>query len=103
MLSTFSQLSAEIEGRTYGSGVLKHELREAGSIQLLIPQGKSNKKINATFRRIDQFLRSGKSPSAQRTADRFLSDHFPDLVSKLALTEMRKDLKYLRQRRHKQK
>ena len=29
ILSTFSQLSAEIEGRSYGSGVLKHEPSEA--------------------------------------------------------------------------
>ncbi len=103
MLSTFSQLSAEIEGRTYGSGVLKHELREAGSIQLLVPRGVSSQKINATFRRIDQLLRSGKSLAAQKAADTFLTHHFSELVSKLALAEMRNDLTYLRRRRHKHK
>ena len=103
MLSTFSQLSAEIEGRTYGSGVLKHELREAGSIQLLIPPTVSDRQINTRFRTIDRLLRSGKSAAAQTAADRFLSSHFPALVSNLALIEMRDDLNYLRQRRHKQK
>ena len=66
MLSTFSQLSAEIEGRSYGSGVLKHELREAGRIQLLLPDEVPVERIAKVFRRIDALLHARKRAEAQR-------------------------------------
>ena len=103
ILSTFSQLSAEIEGRAYGSGVLKHELREAGRIQLVLPRLVSAKEVRKTFRLIDQLLRAGKSATAQKAADRFISKCLPGVITKEALERMRQDLRYLRQRRQKPK
>jgi adenine-specific DNA-methyltransferase len=103
MVSTFSQLSAEIEGRAYGSGVLKHELREAGRIQLLVPQAASVKEIRKVFLRIDDLFRDGKRAAAQRIADSFLAKNLPRLITREALEQMRQDLLYLRQRRQKTK
>ena len=103
MLSTFSQLSAEVEGRSYGSGVLKHELREAGKIQLLFPDKVSPKKIMKAFKKIDVLLRSGKRIAAQRSADRFLAYEIPELLSEKSLAELKNDLGYLRRRRHQRK
>lgn len=100
MLSTFSQLSAEIEGRSYGSGVLKHELREAGSIQLLVPNNVSAFNIAQTFKNIDASLRAGDTPFAQKLADRFLLSCMPESISELSLTELENDLRFLRRRRH---
>jgi len=101
MVSTFSQLSAEIEGRTYGSGVLKHELREAGRIQLILPQTASDHDIGQALREIDRLLRDGKNMPAQIAADRFIAKRFPLLLTKERLVEMREDLRYLRARRQK--
>ncbi|MEK6304584.1 MAG: N-6 DNA methylase [Acidobacteriota bacterium] len=103
MLSTFSQISAEIEGRSYGSGVLKHELREAGSIQLLLPTKRSAKSIATAFKRIDHLLRSGDRSGAQSVADRFIGSTLPEALSERSLTELRRDLAYLRRRRHQRK
>ena len=103
MLSTFSQLSAEVEGRSYGSGVLKHELREAGKIQLLIPDKVSSKRIMKAFKKIDMLLRAGKRIAAQRSADRFLASEVPELRSERSLAELKNDLGYLRRRRHQRK
>lgn len=71
IMSTFSQLSAEIEGRSYGSGVLKHEPSEAYKIALLIPTVKSEV-INNTFRKIHILLRQGLNYKAQAEADNFV-------------------------------
>lgn len=70
-ISTFSQLSAEIVGRSYGSGALKHEPREAEKIQLLLPRVHHNKVLSA-YRRADMCLRSGNFDEASQIADRLI-------------------------------
>jgi hypothetical protein len=99
MLSTFTQISAEVEGRSYGGGILKHEIGEASSIQLLLPSSVSQKVINDTFEKIDQYLRRGLSDQATIAADTFLRLTMPELVSKRLLRELGLCLKHLRRYR----
>jgi hypothetical protein len=70
-LSTFSQISAEIAGRYYGSGALKHEPREAEAMGVLLPQ-LHHGKIAAAFRRADRFLRAGNFDEASQVADQVI-------------------------------
>jgi len=69
--STFSQLSAEIEGRSYGGGLLKHEPSEAHRIKLLLPVS-TKKAVEKTFARIDSLVRLGRVDEARKEADRFV-------------------------------
>jgi adenine-specific DNA-methyltransferase len=68
MLTTFSQLSAELVGRRYGSGVLKHEPRDAERIELLLPNADEDS-VLAVFSEIDATLRAGEGEAARRLAD----------------------------------
>ena len=72
ILSTFSQLSGEIQGRCYGAGVLKHEPSEASRIRLVIPQSLDVQKVNAVFQQVDTALRENQGGKAQRHADLFV-------------------------------
>jgi hypothetical protein len=71
ILTTFSQVSAELVGRRYGAGVLKHEPREAERIKLLLPLAEQSE-IKAVFAEIDKLLRSGDLPRAMARADSFI-------------------------------
>lgn len=99
MVSTFSQISAEIEGRSYGGGILKHEIGEASKIQLLLPNGASKTLINRTFDKIDQLLRQGKANRATNVADAFLTAQMPKLLSISSLKALHLCLKHLREYR----
>lgn len=68
MLTTFSQLSGEIVGRRYGSGVLKHEPRDAERIRLLMPNLPDDV-VLAAFEAVDTALREGDQAHATRIAD----------------------------------
>lgn len=72
LCSTFSQLSAEQEGRSYGSGVLKIEPSEANRIKLILPTRKPVEQIDAAFTQIDACFRQGNPKMAQQVADMFL-------------------------------
>ncbi len=74
LLTTFSQLSAEIEGRSYGSGVLKHEPSEAKKIKIYIPDNLDKKEITRTFNLIDYHFRKNDPGDAQKVADNFIFD-----------------------------
>jgi len=71
LLSTFSQISAEISGRSYGSGALKHEPREAERIEVLLPK-LHQKTISSAFNRVDRLLRNGNLNEAQQFVDHLL-------------------------------
>jgi adenine-specific DNA methylase len=95
MLTTFSQLSAELVGRRYGSGVLKHEPREAEKIRLLLPDADA-KDIKRSYNEIDQLLRSDDKQGAQQLADDFIFSSICNegwkhdvFTLRLALEEMR--------------
>ncbi|MCX4139344.1 SAM-dependent methyltransferase [Paraburkholderia sp. SEWSISQ10-3 4] len=68
LLCTFSQLSAEIEGRSYGSGVLKLEPSEFGRVRILMPPV-TVARLDAAFKRIDLLLRAGEHDNARKAAD----------------------------------
>lgn len=72
MCSSLTLLSAEVEGRAYGGGVLKVETREAE--RLVIPTFGAAKAANlvAMFDRVDDLVRSGRSSDASAEVDRAL-------------------------------
>lgn len=97
LLTTFSQLSAEFEGRSYGSGVLKHEPSEAKKIAIMLPHDLSDSTIDSSFRQIDELLRIGDIDVARRKADLLIlkpitKEKYRDLVKILdnALTDARR-------------
>jgi hypothetical protein len=82
LLTSFSQLSAELVGRRYGSGVLKHEPREAEKIRILLPK-LGAAAIERAFSAIDRDLRAGERERAMKRADKlvFSSIKFEDQAS----------------------
>lgn len=92
LLTTFSQISAEMVGRRYGSGVLKHEPRDAERIQVLMPELAPDA-IQRSFADIDRHLRAGDAAAASAVADALilcqsgLATQLDDL--RLALVNMR--------------
>lgn len=101
ILSTFSQISAEIEGRSYGDGVLKHELGEAARIQLILPTNLSAKLISRMLDSIDGLLRKGKRHEATTRVDRFLASASQGRLSAAQFQSLQNTLKGLRSRRQK--
>lgn len=99
ILSTYSQLSAEIEGRSYGSGVLKHEPSEAKNISILMPQGVSPSLINSTFQKIDKLLRQNKIEDARSVADGLVLGRFIELHGDNVIVVLRAALEDARLRR----
>jgi adenine-specific DNA-methyltransferase len=69
LLSSFSQLSAEIEGRNYGSGVLKHEPSDAKRIAIIFPKNTNKQTIDESFNKIDRLLRDGLIYESRMVAD----------------------------------
>jgi adenine-specific DNA-methyltransferase len=102
LLSTFSQLSAEIEGRSYGAGVLKHEPGEVRKIRLILPKLAAGK-IESLFDRVDSLLRRHLAYQATHVVDRelFAAMHQPPTLRKWK--SLRMTLKQLRARRHKRR
>ncbi len=98
LATTYSGLSAEIEGRCYGDGVLKHEPSEAKRIRVFLPKDTTTSSINEVFNEMDGLLREGRLESAQRTADGFI---FRSLGSQRGriLAALREELKEMRERR----
>lgn len=71
LISTFSQISAEICGRSYGSGALKHEPREAERIEILMPE-LHHKTIGSVYTRVDRLLRKGNHEEARQQVDHLI-------------------------------
>lgn len=99
MLSTFSQISAEIQGRSYGAGVLKHELHEAASIALLFPSHLEPDLVSSAFARIDRLLRRGCLVEATAASDAFLAEALPEVLPPFVLDELQIALQRVRSRR----
>lgn len=72
LLTSFSQLSAEFVGRRYGSGVLKHEPREAEKILMVLPENISAIDISRYYEEIDALLRIGSQQEAHLKADELI-------------------------------
>lgn len=91
--TTFSQLSAEIEGRSYGSGVLKIEPSEAKRIKLVLPKDRQKKDVDSIFSQLDSCLRCGDLAQARNLADQFIfgdSIEVNDQIIKSLTTELSK-------------
>ncbi|MFX0208598.1 MAG: hypothetical protein ACFFDT_21630, partial [Candidatus Hodarchaeota archaeon] len=101
MLTTFTQVSAEIEGRCYGSGVLKHEPSEAKEILLMMPSHLGTKEVNEKYKQIDHLLRKNKLEEARYLADQFVFDRSIKLHGKEIIEVLNDALIDLRQKRHK--
>jgi len=97
ILSTFSQLSAEIKGRTYGAGVLKHEPSEAAKIKILMPEIEA-KEVDDTLKTIDKLLRQGLHHQARKSADEFLLKQYSGDI-KYSYSFFEKELSALQSRR----
>ncbi len=100
LLSTFSQFSAEVEGRCYGSGVLKLEPSEVKRLSILLPDIGQND-TERGYRSIDQLLRAGRVDDARDAADSLIIGKISsrialDALHKLssALTRMRDNRTY---------
>lgn len=74
-LSSFTQLSAELVGRTYGGGVLKHELCEARSIEMVLPANVDSNELRAMFHQLDRLARRGLWSEARSVVDEYLLSH----------------------------
>lgn len=92
-LTTLSQLSAELEGRSYGGGVLKLEPSEAS--RLVLPLITSVDRTDA-FGRAERFCRTGQRECATLFADRVLLN---SLISPDDIALLRRALAALRRRR----
>lgn len=100
LLTTFSQISAEIEGRAYGGGVLKVEPSESRRIKLILPQDMHPRKVDETFGIIDGHLRTGDPKAARKAADMFiLSKIFDASELTSSMEELEKVLTSLRSER----
>jgi adenine-specific DNA methylase len=99
LLSSFSQLSAEIEGRSYGGGVLKHEPTEATRIRLILPELTASQ-ISEMFRVADDFLRRGLADEATALVDRKLLSSMVSPPTKSEWNSVHAALKRIRSRRH---
>jgi hypothetical protein len=99
LISTPGQLSAELEGRPYGAGLLKHEPSDARRIKVfttLLPQY-GNSLLDA-FGKVDKALKRGNRDAAVEQADQFLIRHEYLTADQRDLCRSR--LLTLRKRRH---
>ena len=69
MLTTFSQISAELCGRRYGSGVLKHEPRDADRIHLMMPDNVDPTDLERVYWQADARSREGDAEGVRAIAD----------------------------------
>jgi hypothetical protein len=93
LLSTFSQLSAEFEGRPYRSGALKLEPCEARQVRLLLPRPLSRARIQACREHVDRLMRAGDRASVTSTVDEWLYGSIPRLAQALPLESLREALR----------
>lgn len=76
LLTSFSQLSAEIEGKGYGSGVLKLEPNAAKRIKVLVPEVQDRGELDAVCTNVDQLLRDGNIGKTIEAADNYILTQF---------------------------
>jgi len=77
LLSTFSRLSAEVEGRTYGSGVLKLEIGETRQLQFVLPSKVEENVTEEAYQAVDSHLRDDKLDEAEKRANKFVFRNIP--------------------------
>jgi adenine-specific DNA methylase len=99
VMSTLGQFVAEIEGRSYGSGVLKIEPSEAKRI--LVPSNCAASLMEAkqVATEIDKLFRASEADKARKVADSFVFHHLPALGRRVSQATIRDLLDTLRVRR----
>lgn len=99
LMSTYSRLSAELEGRTYGAGILKLEIGETSRTRAILPENVSAERVDDVFRQVDKCLRNGQVDEAEEVANRFVFGHLaqPDIVE--VVRTLKSGLKRARTRR----
>lgn len=76
MVSSLTLLSAEIEGRAYGGGVLKLETKEAERVLVPMLSSTAAERLMDKFATIDALVQTGALPEAVRIVDEALGlDH----------------------------
>jgi len=98
LYSSFSQLSAELEGRAYGSGVLKLEPTPAKKIKFLISE-RITQALNQNYRRINSLFMAGKLNDARILIDNCICD--AENLSPHTFSEMACAIEQLRLERYK--
>ncbi|MDH2915508.1 MAG: N-6 DNA methylase [Gallionella sp.] len=96
MMTSFSQLSAELNGRQLGSGGLKLEPKGVSNILVATNNIKTEAEISATFKTMDDLIRREKFDEARRTADYFI---FGDQLSRVDYENICEGLKRVRAHR----
>ena len=76
MCGSITLLSAEIEGRAYGGGVLKLETKEAERLRIPAFDASTARSLALAFGEVDALVRAGEAAAAARIADYLLHvDH----------------------------
>lgn len=99
LMTTFSNLSAELFGRRYGSGLLKLEPSEVGKLPCVIPVSIDSKTITRTFELINGLLRNGRLEEAQAEADALVFGRYISEFGTDDLTILRTELHRVRNER----
>jgi adenine-specific DNA-methyltransferase len=81
--STLTQLSAEVEGRSYGGGVGKLETKEAESLRVVLPSNSSSRELLLRQAKVHALLQTGELREATGLIDEIL------LEGQLSLTPAR--------------
>ena len=96
--SSYSQLSAEFEGRQYGSGVLKLEPSEAKRVAFAFNEALVAA-LSAAWRKLVKDAAAEGWGSIVPQIDQIIAEHCPNLVRSLSLDKVRTLLAKVRQRR----
>lgn len=96
LLTSFSQVSAEINGRQLGSGGLKLEPKGVANILVSMNNKKTKAEISAAFKDVDGLIRCGKFEDARLAADNFI---FDDQITKEHHENIRSGLERVRMHR----
>jgi adenine-specific DNA methylase len=99
LLSTFSRLSAEVEGRTYGSGVLKLEIGETRQLQFVLPSDVEEKVIEEAYQAVDSHLRNEELDEAEERANEFVFRDIPQRKRSEIIQALKTGLRNARNRR----
>jgi hypothetical protein len=97
MISSFSQVAAELCGRHYSGGMLKHEPSDAARILVLCPSRFAPASVDKMFRRVNRLLKQGYNERATDEVDSFLIAN--RLIKKSDRFALQKLLRRLRQQR----
>lgn len=96
--STYTQLSAEIEGRQYGSGVLKLEPSEARNLRVPANEGVLNA-LGKSWKTIEAAAQRNGWEVVVDQIDQAVIEHCPTLISLLPLDHAKDLLRKLKTRR----